>query len=37
MKAIINFFRNIESQIEYTDYNPINDPDVPESAQRYIY
>ena len=37
MKAIIDFFRNFESQIEYTDYNPINDPDVPESAQRYIY
>ena len=37
MKAIVDFFRSLNSQIEYTDYNPINDPDVPESAQRYIY
>lgn len=37
MKAIVDFFRNLESQIEYTDCNPINDPDVPESAQCYIY
>lgn len=37
MKAIVDFFRSLNSQIEYTDYNPLNDPDVPESAQRYIY